>query len=180
VDDRSIKAGGRQCLTTLEGYVIPLDIINGLPYMKMKPPTDEELRTLPHIIMTSGDKWDPSQLDLTLSDKEDWYNTICKLNEGILVTPFDEFGNYKNREPIIGSSNDDEKVNDKTQPPLPQNSEELPDLLEEDSNDEDYENEDDISSESDSEYIGALHEFTTAFHDLATIGYGNKAFVIAT
>jgi hypothetical protein len=34
VDDRSIKSGGRQCLTTLEGYVIPLDIINGLPYMK--------------------------------------------------------------------------------------------------------------------------------------------------
>jgi hypothetical protein len=32
VDDRSIKSGGRQCLTTLEGYVIPLDIINGLPY----------------------------------------------------------------------------------------------------------------------------------------------------
>jgi hypothetical protein len=29
VDDRSIKSRGRQSLTTLEGYVIPLDIING-------------------------------------------------------------------------------------------------------------------------------------------------------
>jgi hypothetical protein len=56
VDDRSIKSGGRQCLTTLEGYVIPLDIINGLPYMKMHPQSDDELRALPHIIMTSGER----------------------------------------------------------------------------------------------------------------------------
>ena len=31
VDDRSMKAGGTQCIRTNDGFVIPLDIINGLP-----------------------------------------------------------------------------------------------------------------------------------------------------
>ena len=33
VDDKSMKAGGKQCIRTPDGYVIPLDIVNGLPYM---------------------------------------------------------------------------------------------------------------------------------------------------
>jgi hypothetical protein len=98
VDDRLIKSRGRQCLTTLEGYVIPLDIINGLPYMKMRPPSDDELKELPHIIMTSGERWNPAKHDFTLSDQDDWYNTICKINEGELKTPFDEYGRYLGRD----------------------------------------------------------------------------------
>jgi len=31
VNDKSIKVGGLQCITTLEGYVIPLNIVQGLP-----------------------------------------------------------------------------------------------------------------------------------------------------
>ena len=42
VDDCSMKAGGTQCIPSNNGYVIPLDIINGLPYMKMTPNTDAE------------------------------------------------------------------------------------------------------------------------------------------
>jgi hypothetical protein len=103
VDDRSIRSGGRQCLTTLEGYVIPLDIINGLPYMKMRPPSDDEMKDLPHIIMTSGERWNPAKHDFTLSDQDDWYNTICKINEGELKTPFDEYGRYMGREPVTGT-----------------------------------------------------------------------------
>jgi hypothetical protein len=34
VDDRSMKFGGTQCIRTNDGYVIPLDVINGLPYLK--------------------------------------------------------------------------------------------------------------------------------------------------
>jgi hypothetical protein len=37
-----LKFGGTQCIRTNEGYVIPLDIINGLPYLKMQPHTDTE------------------------------------------------------------------------------------------------------------------------------------------
>ena len=97
VDDRSMKVGGKQCIRTNDGYVIPLDIINGLPYLKMQPHTDDEWNELPHVIFTGGDEWNPKILDHTLTDKDDWYNTVKDLDDGILQTPFDQFGNYKRR-----------------------------------------------------------------------------------
>jgi hypothetical protein len=71
-----MKVGGKQCIRTNDGYVIPLDIINGLPYLKMQPPNDAEMNALPHVIFTSGDEWNPTVLDHSLTDKEDWYNVI--------------------------------------------------------------------------------------------------------
>ncbi len=97
VDDRSMKTGGRQCIRTQDGYVIPLDIINGLPYMKMYPHTDTEWHELPHIILTSGATWDPQVMDHTLTTQDDWYNTIKDLDDGLMQTPFDQFGNYRKR-----------------------------------------------------------------------------------
>jgi hypothetical protein len=37
VDDKSIKVGWKQCIMTLDGYVIPLNVKKGLPYVKMQP-----------------------------------------------------------------------------------------------------------------------------------------------
>ena len=92
-----MKVGGKQCIRTLDGYIIPLDIINGLPYLPMEKHTDEEWETLPHVIMTGPGSWDPRVLDNVLSEQDDWANTIHDLDEGLLQTPFDEFGNYKGR-----------------------------------------------------------------------------------
>ena len=92
VDDRSMKVGGTQCIRTNDGYVLPLDIINGLPYLKMSPHTDKEWGELPHVILTSGDIWDPSVLDNTLTDQEDWYNTLKELDDGLIPNAFDEAG----------------------------------------------------------------------------------------
>jgi hypothetical protein len=47
-----MKVGGKQCIRN-DGYVIPLDIINGL-HLKMQPPNDAEMNALPHVIFTSG------------------------------------------------------------------------------------------------------------------------------
>jgi hypothetical protein len=50
IDDKSIKASSGQHLTTPDGYVIPIDIIGGLPYItKMHPYTDTKYDTLPHV-----------------------------------------------------------------------------------------------------------------------------------
>ena len=98
VDDRSMKVGGTQCIRTNDGFVLPLDIINGLPYLKMHPNSDQEFEELPHVILTAGTDWDPTVIDHTLTDKEDWYDTLADLNDGIISTPFDEFGNYRKRE----------------------------------------------------------------------------------
>jgi hypothetical protein len=35
--------------------------------------------------------------DHSLTDKEDWYNVIKDIEDGLLQTPFDEYGNYRNR-----------------------------------------------------------------------------------
>jgi hypothetical protein len=95
VNDRSMKVtGGRQCIRTNDGYVIPIDIINGLPYIKMRPNTAKEYKELPHVILTGGTPWNPTVLDNVISDKEDWYNNIKDLHDGLIKTPFDEYGNY--------------------------------------------------------------------------------------
>ena len=69
VDDRSMKVGGKQFIKTNDGYIFPLDIINGLPYLKMRPNTPAEWDTLPHIIMTEDKDWNPSVIDNVLSDR---------------------------------------------------------------------------------------------------------------
>ena len=42
VDDKSRKIGGKQRVTTLDGYVIPLQFKHGLAYLPMSPPTDQD------------------------------------------------------------------------------------------------------------------------------------------
>ena len=68
VDDRSIKVGGSQCIITHEGYVLPLDVINGLAYLKISTYTDREWGALPHVILTAGQEWHPHLLDSVISN----------------------------------------------------------------------------------------------------------------
>jgi hypothetical protein len=114
VDDRSMKCGGRQCITTNDGFILPLDIINGLPHLRMCPNTDKEYDELPHVVLTSSAEWDPTAIDHTLSTQDDWYNTMKHLNDGLLKSPFDEFGNYLGREPPTATQ---------VLPPVPDNLE---------------------------------------------------------
>jgi hypothetical protein len=62
VDDKSIKIGGNQRIKTLDGYVIPLDLKSGLPYVKMQLYTDEDWDLLPQVILTRDGNWNPSVL----------------------------------------------------------------------------------------------------------------------
>jgi len=100
VDDRSMIVGGRQCIKTLEGYIIPLNITAGLPYMDMHSHTDSEFEKLPHVILTAGEEWNPNVLDYRLTDKEDWKQTLKDLDTGIMETPFSRTGEYLKREPL--------------------------------------------------------------------------------
>ena len=99
VEDRSQKVGGRQCIRLHDGYIIPIDIICGLPYIKMSPNTDDEWNELPHVILTSGDSWDPKVLDNIISDRDDWKNMLKDLDQGLIKSPFDQYGNYRERQP---------------------------------------------------------------------------------
>ena len=101
VHDKSMKIkGGRQCIITLEGLYIPIDIIHGLPYIQQRAPTDDEMDQLAGFNFTSASTWEPELVDNVLSDRDDWYNIICGLNDGLIQTPFDQYGNYKHRRPV--------------------------------------------------------------------------------
>jgi hypothetical protein len=63
VDDRSRVVGGTQRVISLEGHIIPLTFHSGLPYLDMRPPTDAEFESLPHVVLTADSDWDPSILD---------------------------------------------------------------------------------------------------------------------
>jgi hypothetical protein len=55
--------GGLQCLITPDGYDNPLSYRSGLPHMDMQPPSETEMDTLPHILLTGDDIWNPACLD---------------------------------------------------------------------------------------------------------------------
>ena len=95
VNDKSIKVGGSQRITTKNGYIIPISVSNGLPYISMRPPTDKEMEALPHEIMTSPSAWDPSILDHEFdSDDEDFFNAL-EDSDVTLHDHVDEFGIYR-------------------------------------------------------------------------------------
>jgi len=97
VDDKSIHAGGLQRLTTVDGYIMPIDIINALPYIKSRPCTDDDVANLPHVIMTSDTEWDPTTMDFQHD-----LGTFCNAtNDGVLPDHrFDERGDYRHRHSI--------------------------------------------------------------------------------
>ena len=96
VNDKSLKVGGLQRINTLDGYSFPIDIIDGLPYLKQRTYTDLEYDTLVHIHMTSDLTWHPQDLDCTISNDSRWHDAVTDFDRDI-TSPFDEFGNYRQR-----------------------------------------------------------------------------------
>jgi hypothetical protein len=101
VDDRSIKVGGKQRLLTLDGYIIPLSIRSGLADLDMTSPTDAELESYPHAILTSDEDWDPSVLD-SEADPIQWSEDVVTPDNpdgtGAYIEPrFDDYGLTKAR-----------------------------------------------------------------------------------
>ena len=95
VHDKSLKVGGKQRIETLDGYIIPLNIRSGLPYMSMRPYTDKEWQDLPHVMLTGDDEWVPSILDSEIEDNEEWFNAMEDLPVLTEDALFDEFGDYR-------------------------------------------------------------------------------------
>ena len=77
VDDKSKGAGGKAQISTPDGFIFPLSTMNGLPYLHMRPYTNNEYDDLPHVIMTSDKVWDPRCFDQVIDPNEE----ACKLPE---------------------------------------------------------------------------------------------------
>jgi hypothetical protein len=108
VEDRSRTVGGNQRIVTLDDYIIPLHIRQGLPYMDMRRPTDAELASLPHVVLTSDVDWDPSVLDNEIDLATSWYDGIHDLPQPPYVEPrFDHTGQYLHRHISLCDYRDD-------------------------------------------------------------------------
>ena len=106
VNDRSIHTpGGLQRIKTVDGYVFPLSVRDGLPYLDMRPYTDDEYNTLPHVIFTSDVDWDPRVLDFDVDGNDEWYDAISDNVDHADL--FDAFGDYKGRTPDLDVSTAD-------------------------------------------------------------------------
>lgn len=96
VDDRSVKVGRSQHITTLEDYEIPISIRDGLPCVHLCACTDKEWETLPHVILTSDVDWDPTMLDGEGSiSNETWFDAQYSFPEELTNKNFDEVGNHR-------------------------------------------------------------------------------------
>ena len=111
VNDKSVHVGGLQRINTLDGYMVPLEIKNGLARMHMRPYTDDEWDTFPHVFFTSELEWDPSVLDHALDDDEQWFDAVSELEADPTMNLFDEFGNYRRRV-IVQSSEVEQDIDD--------------------------------------------------------------------
>jgi len=101
VHDQSLKVGGAQHVRTLDGYVLPIDIDNGLPYISQVPHTQKEFYDLPHVIFSSSAEWDPTVLYNKLFSQPNWFDIVKKNTEDgyLRASPFDAHGNYIYRYP---------------------------------------------------------------------------------
>ena len=94
INDKSRRLPGGKQRIIIDGYQLPLDIHNGLPYLRCRVPTADEVSTLPHIIMTSDIDWDPSVYDNTIDDMDVFYDAN---EDEVHDSTFDDQGNYRHR-----------------------------------------------------------------------------------
>ena len=97
VSDKFIKVVGRkQYITTPDDHAFLLNIKSGLPYMNIRPYTDDEWSTLPQVILKSDDEWDPTILDYSINDdyadNDDWYDAIPDISTRYNESLFDSTG----------------------------------------------------------------------------------------
>ena len=84
--------GGKQCITTPDGYIIPLAIRDGLCYLDMRPPTEEEFNQLPHVLMTADVPWNPQQHDCEPDELEYLDARMSEETEEEWFDPSDDYG----------------------------------------------------------------------------------------
>ena len=106
VEDKSVKVGGTQCITTPDGYASPSKCTGGLMYLNiLGKPTDEELVKYHSNLLTSIHEWDPLVLDYSHPEGDGEPVWACDQQCINLIDPgFDTHGLHTKRAINILSS----------------------------------------------------------------------------
>jgi hypothetical protein len=65
---------GKQWMDCYGRVPIPLPFLNGLAYLKCRPPTDADVYSLPHLIMNADVDWYPTLYDNVILDLHTFYD----------------------------------------------------------------------------------------------------------
>jgi hypothetical protein len=87
-------------IRTNDGYVIPLDVINGLPYLKMQSHTDTEWNEL--LCDSHGNEWDLVSLITPPPPTPTGTTSSKRLDDGLMATTLTN--TYKSRhipDPVV-------------------------------------------------------------------------------
>ena len=107
VHDKSpTKSSRKPFIRSIEGYLIPLSIRDGLPYLQLRPYTDDEWNTLPKIIATNPLPWDPTCLDYIVDDS--WYDEQPFDTPYFLESDYDAYGQPRLDRPQWDTLDDDD------------------------------------------------------------------------
>ena len=80
-------------ISLLEGHKIPIAFRKGLPYIQLRPFTDRDWESLPHVIATSPIDWDPATLDSDVP--ESWFDAQSNESDLIKQSILSEDGRLK-------------------------------------------------------------------------------------
>jgi hypothetical protein len=97
------EPNGLSRIVTCEGYIIPLSYRDGMPEMDIRPYTDHEWDTLPHVVLTDASEWDPKRLDYE-SNNDIFFDSIDESTAPPKTRlpvrfhhAFDDYGDYRHR-----------------------------------------------------------------------------------
>ena len=97
VNDKSVRIkNGEQRIITLDGYILPLQFRNGLPYLEMSKPAQNDMDEHPHVVLTSDQDWDPHCLDNEI-DSDNWHDAWQNVPKEMIYPAdvFDEEGTFR-------------------------------------------------------------------------------------
>jgi hypothetical protein len=104
VDDSPRQfAHGKQRLETPEGYFIPISIRNGLPYIDMHPPMDEDLEAYPQVNFTLDMPWEPQVFDneYDVTDLDLSEDDLAKAEYHPALNDYGEISRYDHDDPEL-------------------------------------------------------------------------------
>ena len=110
-NERSVQvSGGLQHIKMPDHYVYPTRIKDGLPYVEVRPYTDDEWETLPHIHWIRDSDWDPAIFNHEFHDNNDKWDDPVMDHRDL----FDKVRNYHNRQCVdAGEVHNSRQIEDK-------------------------------------------------------------------
>ena len=102
VSDKHRAFGGGLRIETPDGYEFTLGMECGMATLPMFPVSDDDLETLPRVLMTSDGVWDPSMYDVKAFDED--IQPAAELGEPLLAEEEDD---YDDLPPLMARGDDD-------------------------------------------------------------------------